>query len=307
MRNDVQQLLNGLFLGSIYALFALGYTLVFGVLDVLNLAHSSVFTMGAVVSYSVVAIHGGPFWLAAVLGIAVSGGLGLVIEYASLRPLRRRAAPPITALVSTIGLALVLVSLIEQARGGALFGWLWRDGANSVRFPRGSVPEKTFRPFGLTLDVNKAAILVVTVVLVVALAWILRRSGAGRAMRAVAENPRAARYMGIDVDRVMAVTLVASSALAGLAGILYGLAISDISPYIGRDQLELRGLAVLVLGGMGSVVGSVVGGYLLAIAEVVALLTIGSNFRAAVAFGLLFVMLVVRPQGLFGAARPERS
>src|ERR687885_151686 len=101
-----QQVLNGVFLGSIYALFAVGYTLVFGVLDVLNLAHSSVFMVGAVVAYSVVALHDGPFWLAAVLGVAVAGGLGLVIEYASLRPLRRRGAPPITALVSTIGLAL---------------------------------------------------------------------------------------------------------------------------------------------------------------------------------------------------------
>lgn len=302
----MQQLLNGLFVGSIYALFALGYTLVFGVLDVLNLAHSSVFTMGAVTSYSVVAIHHGPFWLAAILGIVMAGGLGLLIEYASLRPLRRRKAPPITAMVSTIGLALVLVSLIEQARGGAL-GWLWRDGSNSVRFPRGAVPGRTFRPFGLTVDANKAAILVVTVVLMVLLAWVMKRSGAGRAMRAVAENPQAARYLGIDVDRVMAVTLVASSALAGLAGILYGLAIGDISPYIGRDQLELRGLAVLVLGGMGSVVGSVVGGYLLGLAEIVALLTVGSNFRAAVAFGLLFVMLIVRPQGLFGVAQRARS
>jgi branched-chain amino acid transport system permease protein len=272
----------------------------------LNLAHSAVFMIGAVVAYSVVALHGGPFWLAVVAGLAVAGGLGVVIEYGSLRPLRRRGAPPLTALVSTIGLALVLVSVIEQARGGNALDWLWRDGANSVRFPRGSVPDTTWHPFDLTIEANKAAILVVTVVLMAALAWLLRRTGAGRAMRAVAENPRAARYLGIDVNRVMLATLVASSALAGLAGILYGLAIGDISPYIGRDQVELRGLAVIVLGGMGSIVGSVVGGYVLGIVEVVALLTVGANFRAAVAFGLLFVMLVVRPQGLLGPRVRER-
>ena len=135
MRGFVQQVLNGIFLGSIYAVFAVGYTLVFGVLDVLNLAHSAIFMLGAVFAYSLVALHGVPFWLAVPIAVVASGMLGIVIELVALRPLRRRSAPPIAALITTIGLALVFVAVVEQARPGHPLSWLWRDGANSVRFP----------------------------------------------------------------------------------------------------------------------------------------------------------------------------
>jgi branched-chain amino acid transport system permease protein len=306
MRDTAQQLLNGIFLGSIYALFAVGYTLVFGVLDVLNLAHSAVFMLGAVFAYSLAAIHGAPFWLATIGAVGGGAVMGVGIEFVCLRPLRRRNAPPVMALISTIGLALILVAIVEQAHPGSAFGWLWHDGANSVSFPPGKVPSRVFHVFGLIVPETKVAILVMAILLMGVLSWVTRRTGAGRAMRAVAENPRAARLLGIDVNRVFLATLAASSALAALAGVLYGAAISDISPYIGRDQVELRGLAVIVLGGMGSVTGSVVGGYVLALIEVVTLLTLGSNVRAAIAFAALFVVLVLRPQGLFGTPMRER-
>lgn len=306
MRDLAQQLLNGVFIGSIYALFALGYTLVFGVLDVLNLTHSAVFMMGPVVAYSLVALHHQPFWLAAPAAVVVSGLLGVLIELVALRPLRRRQAPPISALITTIGLALVLVALVEQARPGTALSWLWRDGANSVRFPAGSVPQSTYHLLGLSLPAAKLAILVTSVVLMLALAHVVRSTQAGRALRAVAENPRAAQLLGVDVDRLVLTTLVVSSALAGLAGILFGVAISDISPYIGRDQVELRGLAVIVLGGMGSIPGTIVGGYVLGVVEVLALLVFGTNARAGVAFAALFLVLVLRPQGLLGRRTAER-
>src|SRR5207253_11148214 len=145
------QALNGIFTGSIYALFAVGYTLVFGVLDVLNLAHSAVFMLGAVIAYSLVVLHGQSFFLAAVLAVAASGLLGLVIEYVALRPLRRRNAPQISALISTIGLALIFVAVVEQAKPGSPFAWLWIDGPNSVRFPVASVPNPTWHFARLTL------------------------------------------------------------------------------------------------------------------------------------------------------------
>jgi branched-chain amino acid transport system permease protein len=301
-----QQLLNAVFLGSIYALFAVGYTLVFGVLDVLNLAHSAVFMLGAVMAYSLVALHGVPFFLAAPLALVICGLLGLVIEFVALRPLRRRNAPPIAALISTIGLALIFVAVVEQAKPGSPFSWLWRDGANSVKFPAGTVPNATFHVAGLTLEATKIAILVISILLMLLLGYGIRSTQIGRAIRAVAENPRASRLLGVDVDRVIAITLVISSALGGLAGILFGVALSDISPYIGRDQVELRGLAVIVLGGMGSIAGAVVGGYLLGLIEVLALVAFGTNVRAGVAFLALFLMLVLRPQGLFGARLRER-
>jgi branched-chain amino acid transport system permease protein len=301
-----QQLLNAIFIGSIYALFAVGYTLVFGVLDILNLAHSAVFMLGAAVTYSLVVNHGLAFWVACILGIAVSAVMGLVIEYVCLRPLRRRRAPPIAALISTIGLALIIVASIEQGQTGSLFSWLWVDGPNSVAFPSGTIPNPTWHVGDLTLEASKVAIIPISIVLMLVLGYVIRYTQVGRGLRAVAENPRAARLLGLDVDRMIALTLVISSGLGGLAGILFGVALGDISPYIGRDNVEIRGLAVIVLGGMGSIPGAVVGGYLLGMIEVLALVVLGSNARGGVAFAALFLMLVLRPQGLFGAQLRER-
>ncbi len=301
-----QQLLNAIFIGSIYALFAVGYTLVFGVLDVLNLAHSAVFMLGAVVTYSLVALHGMPFLPAALIAILVCGLLGLLIEFVALRPLRRRNAPPISALISTIGLALIFVAIVEQATPGTFFSWLWQDGANSVRFSAGTVPNPTYHVAGLTIEGTKLDILIISVVLMLVLGYVMRFTQVGRALRAVAENRRAATLLGINVDRIFASTLFVSSALGGVAGLLFGLAVSDISPYIGRDQVELKGLAVIVLGGMGSIPGAVLGGYLLGLIEVFAFVRFGSNVEAGAAFAALFLVLVLRPQGLFGARLRER-
>ena len=232
--------------------------------------------------------------------------MGLVIEHVCLRPLRRRHAPPIAALISTIGLALVIVAAVEQGKSGSLFSWLWVDGANSVAFPAGTVPNPTWHIGDLTLEASKVLIIPISIALMLILGYVMRFTQVGRGLRAVAENPRAARLMGLDVDRMISLTLVISSALGGLAGILFGLALGDISPYIGRDNVEVRGLAVIVLGGMGSIPGAVIGGYLLGLIEILALVTFGSNARGGVAFAALFLMLVLRPQGLFGTRLRER-
>ena len=301
-----QQIVNAIFTGSIYALFAVGYTLVFGILDILNLAHSAVFMFGAALTYSLVVNHAQSFWIACVIGIIASAALGLVIEYICLRPLRRRHAPPIAALISTIGLALVIVAAVEQGKQGGLFAWLWVDGANSVAFPRGTIPNPIWHVGDLTLEATKVVIIPISIALMLVLGYVMRYTQVGRGLRAVAENPRAARLMGLDVDRMIALTLVISSALGGLAGILFGVALGDISPYIGRDYVEVRGLAVIVLGGMGSIPGAVLGGYLLGLIEMLALVTLGSGARGGVAFAALFLMLVLRPQGLFGTRLRER-
>src|SRR5947208_8907450 len=301
-----QQLVNAIFIGSIYALFAVGYTLVFGILDILNLAHSAVFMLGAAITYSLFANHGLPFWVACVLGIAASAVTGLVIEHVCLRPLRRRQAPPIAALISTIGLALVIVAAVEQGKPGSLFAWLWVDGANSVAFPSGAFPDPVWHVGDLTLESSKVVIIPISIALMLVLAYVMRYTQVGRGLRAVAENPRAARLMGVDVDRMVYLTLVISSALGGLAGILFGAALGDISPYIGRDNVEVRGPAVIVLGGMGSIPGAVIGGYLLGLVEILAVVTFGSSVRGGVAFAALFLLLVLRPQGLFGTRLRER-
>ena len=301
-----QQLVNAIFIGSIYALFAVGYTLVFGILDILNLAHSAVFMLGAAITYSLAVNHGLTFWVACVLGIAASALMGLVIEHVCLRPLRRRQAPPIAALISTIGLALVIVAAVEQGKGGSLFVWLWVDGANSVAFPSGTFPNPVWHIGDLTLESSKVVIIPISIALMLVLGYVMRYTQIGRGLRAVAENPRAARLMGVDVDRLISLTLVISSALGGLAGILFGAALGDISPYIGRDNVEVRGLAVIVLGGMGSIPGAVIGGYLLGLVEILAVVTFGSSVRGGVAFAALFLLLILRPQGLFGTRLRER-
>ena len=301
-----QQIVNAIFIGSIYALFAVGYTLVFGILDILNLAHSAVFMLGAALTYTLVAKYGQAFWVACIGGIAASAFMGLVIEYVCLRPLRRRHAPPIAALISTIGLALIIVAAVEQGQPGSFFEWLWTNGSTSVAFPSSAVPTPTWHVGDVTLEASKVVIIPLSIVLMLVLGYVMRYTQVGRGLRAVAENPRAARLMGLNVDRMITLTLVISSALGGLAGILFGVALGDISPYIGRDNVEVRGLAVIVLGGMGSIPGAVIGGYLLGIIEVLALVTIGSNARAGVAFAALFLMLIVRPQGLFGTRLRER-
>lgn len=301
-----QQILNAIFIGSIYAMFAVGYTLVFGILDILNLAHSAVFMLGAAVTYTLVVSYGQSFWVACLVGIVISALMGLVIEHVCLRPLRRRHAPPIAALISTIGLALAIVAAVEQGKAGSFFSWLWKDGANSVAFPATSIPNQVWHFAGLTLEASKVAIIPISIALMLLLGYVIRYTQVGRGLRAVAENPRAARLMGLDVDRMISLTLVLSSALGGLAGILFGVALGDLSPYIGRDNVEVRGLAVIVLGGMGSIPGAVIGGYLLGLIEVLALVTLGSNAKGGVAFAALFLVLVLRPQGLFGTRLRER-
>src|SRR3979409_422042 len=159
-----QQILNAIFFGSIYALFAVGYTLVFGVLDILNLAHSAVFMLAAAVTYTLVVNYGPSFWVACIGGLLVSALMGLVIRDGG-RPLRRRQAPPIAALISTIGLALVLVAAVEQGQHGSLTAWLWKDGANSVSFPPNTIPNPTWHVGDLTLQAVKVAIIPIAIVL----------------------------------------------------------------------------------------------------------------------------------------------
>src|SRR6267143_6005811 len=220
-----QQIVNAIFIGSIYALFAVGYTLVFGVLDILNLAHSAVFMLGAAVTYSLVVNYNQSFAVACIGGVLACVVMGLVIEYVCLRPLRRRRAPPIAALISTIGLALIIVAAVEQGRPDTVFRWLWVDGANSVSFPPGGVPNPTWHVGGLTLEASKVAIIPISIFLMLVLGYVMRYTQVGRGLRAVAENPRAARLLGLDVDRMISVTLIISSALGGRAGILFGVAL----------------------------------------------------------------------------------
>ena len=287
----MQQLLNGLFIGSIYALFAIGFTLVFGILDRLNLAHPAVFAASAFVGIELVEDLGLSIWLALPSVFVVGAVLGLVVERVAFRPLKNRPDAHFAGLISSIALAGMIIALLQ-----------WRYGPDTRRFPAGSFPRTRFEVLGAQVTLVQVVILVVSLALVVGLTWLVAKSRLGRAMRAVAENPVAARVLGVNVDRVTATTFAISSALGAVAGALFAMNVNSAQLGMG-SAIELKGLAVIVVGGMGSLPGALVGGIALGLAEVFAVQYIGSSWRDVIAFGLLFAILLLRPQGLFGARK----
>ncbi|HHU10787.1 MAG TPA: branched-chain amino acid ABC transporter permease [Intrasporangiaceae bacterium] len=287
----MQQLLNGLFVGSIYALFAIGFTLVFGILDRLNLAHPAVFAAAAFVGIELVAVGGLSIWAALPIVAVVGAVLGYLIERLAFRPLKGRPDAHFAGLISSIGFGGMVIALL-----------LWRYGPDTRRFPIDAFPGKAFEVAGARVTLLQVAILVISVLLMAALTWLVARSRLGRAMRAVAENPRAATVLGINVDRVTVTTFALSSALGAVAGALFAMNVNSAQLGMGA-AIELKGLAVIIVGGMGSLPGALVGGILLGLAEVFAVQYVGSSWRDLVAFGMLFLLLVIRPQGLFGSRR----
>jgi len=285
-----QQIVNGLFLGSIYALFALGYTLVFGVLDILNLAHQAVFMLCAYVALVLVVHLHVPMLAAFPIAVAAGGIFGILVDRVAFRPLRGRSDSNISGLISSIALATILEAVALQV-----------FGPDVERFPFGTVPDRSLRLGDAVVSELQVVIIAIALSMLAVLTWLLRRTRLGRQIRAVAENPLAARILGVDVDRVIASSFFVSSSLGGAAGILFGLAFNSVSPDMGRS-VELKGLAVIILGGMGSMPGAAIAGFALGLLEVFTVAKIGSSYRDAVAFGVLFLVLVVRPRGLLGPA-----
>jgi len=284
-----QQVINGLFLGSIYALFALGYTLVFGVLDILNLAHAAIFMLASFTALTLVSTLQLHILVALPLAVLAAGLLGLVLERLAFRPLRGRSDSNISGLISSLAMAAIFEAIALE---------LW--GPNVSRFPFGTIPEKQLRILGGVISRLQLTIIAVAVGLFLVLWWLVQRTRLGREVRAVAESPRAARILGVDVDRAIAAAFFISSALGGAAGVLFGLAFNSISPDMGRS-VELKGLAVIIVGGMGSMAGAVLAGFALGLTEVFVVSHLGGSYRDAVSFAALFLILVLRPRGLFGA------
>jgi branched-chain amino acid transport system permease protein len=284
-----QQLINGLFIGSVYGLFAVGYTLVFGVLDILNLAHPAIFTLGGLVALWMVESAGLSIWVAFPASVLLAGLLGILLDRAAFAPLRARADSHFSGLISSIAMAI----LFESA-ALALFG------ARTVRFPANTITNHVWQVAGVTITSLQVEIVLAAILFMVGLMQLLKRTRVGKAIRAVAENERAARLLGIHVDGIIAFTFFVSSALGGAAGILFGLYFDALSPDMGRS-IEVKGLAVIILGGMGSIPGAILGGLAFGLSEVLTVAITGtSNLRDAVAFTVLFAVLLFRPSGLLG-------
>jgi len=297
--NLLQQLLNGVTWGSIYALIALGYTMVYGVLRLINFAHGEVYMIGAMSGFYVARALGlgsepsvGGLVLVLGASMVICGLLGATIERVAYRPLRSagRLAPLITA----IG-----VSLFLQNAGQLVFG------ADPKFFPQLLRSREVFRAGQVAVSNIQLTVLVTALLLMGALEFIVQRTRFGRAMRAVAYDAPAAALMGVPVDRVISGTFVLGSMLAAAAGILVGLSNPKIEPLMGLMP-GLKAFVAAVLGGIGSVPGAMIGGLLLGVIETLVTGYLSSTYRDAIAFVILVLILLYRPTGLFGAPQTEK-
>jgi len=294
-----QNIVDGASRGALYAVYALGFTLIFGVLDIINLAHAATFMWCAFAGWFVMSQLGLPLPAGLAVSMCAGAGVAALLELVAFRPLRREGADRLSSMISSIGASLIMVSIAE-----AVFG------VNTRRFPDSVLdPRPYFLGGAAGVRVSRAQILIVAAafLLTASLGVFIRRTRMGKAIRAIAADQRAARLLGIDVNAVVTVTFLVAGALAGAAGILVGLLTNNIVPGMGA-QIELRGLAVVILGGMGSIEGAVLGGLILGLVETfaIAYLPGGSDIKDAIAFLILFLILLVRPNGILGRPASDR-
>ena len=300
MTEFLQQLVNGVTWGSVYALIALGYTMVYGILRLINFAHGDVYMLGAFFAYYTARWMGaagrnGDFSSAAIVLVAAMvgcGAVGFLIERFAYKPVRKSSR--LSALITAIGVSLLLEN------GGIL-----AFGADPKFFPQ--VIESRNIPLGggVTISNQQVIILAVSVALMLALRWIVLYTRVGKAMRAVSHNHMAASLMGISVDRIITFTFVLGSMLAAAAGVLVALQNPKIDPLMGVMP-GLKAFVAAVLGGIGNIPGAVLGGLVMGIAEVMVVGYLSPTYRDAIAFVLLILILLVRPAGILGRSTTEK-
>jgi branched-chain amino acid transport system permease protein len=299
-----QQIINGLSLGSIYALIALGYTMVYGILKLINFAHGEVFMVGAYAGFYSAGFFGVDRYeasgagfplalalLVLVFAMAASAALGVTIEGLAYRPVR--SAPRLTPLITAIGVSLLLQNLAMLV-----------FSPNPRRYPA-ILREIRFELGGVILTNIKLAIFAVAIALMAALHLFVQRTWTGRAMRALSMNLDAARLMGIDVNRTIRATFALGSALAAAGGILFGLDQITINPLMGV-LTGLKAFVAAVLGGIGNIPGAVLGGLLIGLAEQLTAGYLSPDYRDAITFLILIVILLMKPEGLLGVVRQEK-
>ena len=287
----IQTLISGLSLGSIYALIALGYTMVYGIAKMLNFAHGDIIMVGAYAVITAVFTMGLPPFIAILISIALCALLGIVIEFLAYRPLRQ--AQPLAVLITAIGVSYLLQNLA-----------LLIYGSEQKAFPT-IVALPTVHIGGVYIDGITLATLVVTAVIMVALSLFINKTRMGKAMRAVSEDKEAAELMGISVNRTITVTFAIGSALAGVAAIFYGAAYTYIRPTTGAMP-GIKAFTAAVFGGIGSIPGAMLGGILLGVIEQLSKTYISTLWADAIVFGVLVVVLVVKPTGLIGKKISEK-
>ena len=287
-----EQLINGITLGSIYAIVALGYTLVFGVLDIINMAHGEIFMFGAFIGMLLISHFQVPIVVAFLGAILATAAMGYLLERLALRPIRRRGASHLASLISTIGISIMLENLAHH-----LFG------AGNKPFPT-SFGDIQFSLGNTTVYMVQIIILVISLVLMAGLSTWLQKAKAGKALRATAENLETASLLGINTRKIITSTVMVASTMGGIAGVLVGMAFNYINNQMGLP-MGLKGLAIIIMGGMGNVNGAMAGGLILGLSETFIVAYGSSGYRDAIAFIAIIVILLIKPQGLFGQALPE--
>jgi branched-chain amino acid transport system permease protein len=298
MDTFLQQLINGVSLGAIYALIALGYTMVYGVLRLINFAHGDVYMLGAFAGYflaNALNLDANPsvLWAIAVTigAMAICAGVGVLIERLAYRPVRHHSR--LTALITAMG-----VSLLLEYGGQVVFG------ATPRFFPQ-MIRSETYAIGGLQITNQSLLIIVVAVVVMFGLEFIVHRTRIGKAMRATSYNLPVAKLMGINTDFVIAFTFAVGSALAAAGGVMVALAIPRIDPLMGL-MTGLKAFVAAVLGGIGNIPGAMLGGLIIGLMETWLSATAYSTYRDAVAFAVLILILLVRPAGIMGSAVTEK-
>ena len=288
----IQQLVNGLSLGSIYALIALGYTMVYGIVKLINFAHGDVFMVGAFVGFYSITILELSFIPALLISMVSCAIFGVIIERIAYKPLRN--ATRIAALITAIGVSL----LIE-------YGVIYIRGAQPEAYPSDVLPIREINIFGASISSQSIFIFAVAIILMIILQFIVHKTKIGKAMRAVSYDADAARLMGINVDNTISATFAIGSALAGAAGVIFGIYYIKIEPLMGVLP-GLKAFVAAVLGGIGIIPGAMVGGLVLGVIEALVSAAGFSLWRDAVAFIVLILILIFRPQGLFGKNKKEK-
>ena len=290
----IQQLMNGISLGSLYALIAIGYTMVYGILRLINFAHSDIFMVGAYLAFFLVAIFHLPWVVSAVLAVALTAIVGMIVDRAAYRPVRN--APRISALITAVGVSFFLENL-----------GLVTIGARPKAFHRPDLMAKVVRVGPAAVSGVSIWVPVLSLALLAVLLYIIYRTKVGMAMRAVSTDIETTRLMGVDVDRVISYTFAIGSALAAAGGIMWACKYPQINPLMGIYP-GWKAFTAAVVGGIGNITGAMIGGFLIGLIEImtVAVFPGISGYRDGIIFTFLLVFLLLRPTGILGEPLKEK-
>lgn len=291
MSQFLQQMVNGLSLGSIYALIALGYTMVYGIVKLINFAHGDIYMLGAYVAFVVTTYLGVGFFPALLASMLFCGILGVLIERIAYKPLRH--ATRISALITAIGVSYVIEYTTQYFMG------------SEIKTYPPLLPNTSFSLGSISITIQQVYIFGITFILMLALQFIIQKTKMGRAMRAVSVDEDAAKLMGINVDRTISFTFLLGSALAGVAGVLVGVYYNSINPLMGMTP-GLKAFIAAVFGGIGSIPGAMIGGIFIGISETLVTAYGSSLYKDAIVYVILILILIIKPDGLLGKNKKEK-